>query len=66
MSERLKLGRRIVELTHPDKVLFPRPKLTKRDLARHYERVAPVCPTCRAGRSRSRPTRAGSMATATS
>jgi bifunctional non-homologous end joining protein LigD len=31
-----------VELTHPDKVLFPRARVTKRDLARHYERVAPV------------------------
>ncbi len=42
MSERLKVGRRTVELTHPDKVLFPRAKVTKLDLARHYERVAPV------------------------
>jgi bifunctional non-homologous end joining protein LigD len=42
VSERLKVGRRTVELTHPDKVLFPRAKVTKRDLARHYERVAPV------------------------
>jgi bifunctional non-homologous end joining protein LigD len=29
-----------VEITHPGKVLFWRPKLTKRDLARHYQRVA--------------------------
>lgn len=42
MSERLRVGRRTVELTHPDKVLFPRPGLTKLDLARHYERAAPV------------------------
>ena len=31
-----------MNFTHPDKVLFPRAKLTKLDLARHYERVAPV------------------------
>jgi bifunctional non-homologous end joining protein LigD len=42
MSERMRVGRRTVELTHPDKVLFPRAKVAKRDLARHYERVAPV------------------------
>ena len=42
MSERLRVGRRTVQLTHPDKVLFPRAKVTKRDLARHYELVAPV------------------------
>ena len=42
MSQRLKVGRRAIELTHPDKVLFPRAKVTKFDLARHYERVAPV------------------------
>ena len=42
MSERLRVGRRTVALTHPDKMLFPRAKVTKRDLARHYERVAAV------------------------
>ena len=42
MSESLKVGRRTVALTHPDKVLFPQAKVTKRDLARHYERVAPL------------------------
>jgi bifunctional non-homologous end joining protein LigD len=42
VTERLKVGRRTVGLTHSSKVLFPRAKVTKRDLARHYERVAPV------------------------
>ncbi len=42
MSESLKVGRRTVALTHPEKVLFPKAKVTKRDLARHYERVAPL------------------------
>jgi len=50
VSERLKVGRRAVELTHPDKLLFPRAKLTKRDLARHYERAAPLMRPYVAGR----------------
>lgn len=29
-----------MEITHPDKVLFPKPKITKSVLAHHYERVA--------------------------
>lgn len=40
MAEELKIGRRTVAISHPDKVLFPRAKLTKLDLARHYELVA--------------------------
>jgi bifunctional non-homologous end joining protein LigD len=40
--ERIRAGRRTVEITHPDRVMFPRAGLTKLDLARHYERVAPV------------------------
>ena len=42
MTERIRAGRRTVEITHPDRVMFPRAGLTKLDLARHYERVAPV------------------------
>jgi bifunctional non-homologous end joining protein LigD len=42
VTEQLKVGRRTVRVTHPDKVLFPRAKLTKHDLAEHYERVAEV------------------------
>jgi bifunctional non-homologous end joining protein LigD len=38
----LRIGNRDVRITHPDKVLFPQAKLTKLDLARHYERAAPV------------------------
>lgn len=40
MSETLRFGRYTVELTKPDKVLFPGDGLTKRDLAAHYRRVA--------------------------
>ena len=42
MAEELRLGRRTVAISHPDKVLFPRSGVTKLDLARHYERVGPV------------------------
>lgn len=42
MGEQIRLGRRTVELTHPDKVLFAPAKVTKRDLARHLECAAPL------------------------
>jgi bifunctional non-homologous end joining protein LigD len=34
------VGRRDVQISHPDKRLFTDPPITKLDLARHYERVA--------------------------
>lgn len=41
--ERLRVGRRAIEITHPGKVMFAGdPPVTKLDLARHYERVAPA------------------------
>ena len=42
MTERIRAGRRAVEITHADRVMFPRVGLTKLDLARHYDRVAPA------------------------
>jgi bifunctional non-homologous end joining protein LigD len=39
MTETIRVGRREIEITHPYKPLFARPKATKLDLARHYERV---------------------------
>jgi bifunctional non-homologous end joining protein LigD len=41
MTEDLKVGRHEIRITHADRVVFPQPNLTKLDLARHYERVAP-------------------------
>jgi bifunctional non-homologous end joining protein LigD len=41
MSLTIRAGRRTVEVSRPDKVLFP-PNLTKADLARHYDAVADV------------------------
>ena len=40
MSETIAVGRRKVEISHPDKLLFERPGITKLELARYYERVA--------------------------
>jgi bifunctional non-homologous end joining protein LigD len=42
VANTLKVGRRQVAVSHPDKVLFPKAGITKLDLARHYERVAPA------------------------
>lgn len=40
MKETIAIGRRRIEITHADKLLFERPAITKLDLARHYEGVA--------------------------
>jgi bifunctional non-homologous end joining protein LigD len=42
MTETLRVGRRAIEVTHPEKVLFDEAAVTKLDLARYYERVAPA------------------------
>ena len=42
MTVELKVGRRDVKITHEDRVVFPEAGLTKLDIARHYERVAPA------------------------
>jgi bifunctional non-homologous end joining protein LigD len=39
-SELITVGRRRIEITHPDKVMFKRPAITKLELARYYEQVA--------------------------
>lgn len=36
----IRVGRRTVEISHPDKALFARPPITKLDLVHHYEQVA--------------------------
>jgi bifunctional non-homologous end joining protein LigD len=38
----IRVGRRTVELSNPDKVLFSKHGITKRDLAEHYRTVAPA------------------------
>jgi len=40
MSATVSLGRRRVQISHPDKELFPDPTVTKLDLASYYEGVA--------------------------
>ena len=41
-AEVVRAGRRRIEITHPERVMFPVAGLTKLDLARHYEAVAGV------------------------
>lgn len=38
----LKVGGREVEITHPDKILFPKSKITKGDLVEYYRAIAPL------------------------
>jgi bifunctional non-homologous end joining protein LigD len=37
---KIKTGRRIVEISHPDKIMFPDIELTKFDLAVYYQKIA--------------------------
>lgn len=41
-TEAIRVGRRIVEITHPEKVLFPHDGITKRDFVGYYHRIAPA------------------------
>jgi bifunctional non-homologous end joining protein LigD len=41
-TETLRIGRHEVPITHADRPVFPAAGLAKLDLARHYERVAPL------------------------
>ena len=48
---RVRVGAYLIEVTHPDKVLFPGPRpLTKRDLVEYYRRIAPTMLPYLAGR----------------
>ena len=40
--EAVRIGRQPVEITRPEKVLFPKEGITKRDLIEYYQRIAPV------------------------
>jgi bifunctional non-homologous end joining protein LigD len=42
MTETIRIGRRTIEISHPEKVLFPDPKVTKLDLVNHYQAIAPA------------------------
>ena len=38
----MRVGRYTIEITHPDKILFPSPRLTKQDLVEYYQQIAPT------------------------
>ena len=42
MNETVTAGRHEITVTHADRAVFPQANLSKLDLARHYERVAPL------------------------
>jgi bifunctional non-homologous end joining protein LigD len=42
MTERLTAGGRTIEISHPDRLLFPDAGITKLELARYYAAIAPV------------------------
>jgi bifunctional non-homologous end joining protein LigD len=41
-DRQIRVGRRSITISHPDKVLFPDDGITKLELAEHYARVGPV------------------------
>ena len=42
MDEQIRIGRRTVRVTHPERVLFPRDGVTKGDVARYYLEIGDV------------------------
>lgn len=47
-SDTVNVGKRSIEITHPDRVLFPRDSYTKKDIADYYAWVAPhMYPLCK-------------------
>jgi bifunctional non-homologous end joining protein LigD len=42
MNDEIEIGRRRVRVTHPERVLFPRDGVTKRDLAQYYVEIGDV------------------------
>ncbi len=38
----IKIGKYTVKITNPDKILFPKAKLTKTDLIKYYQKIAPI------------------------
>ncbi len=38
----IKVGKEVIEVTNPDKVLFPKAKITKQDFVSYYQKIAPI------------------------
>src|SRR5438093_3858353 len=41
-GEPIRVGRETVEITRPEKVLFPKDGISKRELVEYYRRIAPI------------------------
>ena len=41
-NEAIRVGGRVVEITRPEKLLFPGDRITKREFVEYYRRIAPV------------------------
>jgi bifunctional non-homologous end joining protein LigD len=41
-AERMQVGRRVIEIARPDKLLFPRDGITKGELVAYYRKIAPI------------------------
>src|SRR5437867_600533 len=41
-GEPIRAGRETVEITRPEKVLFPKDEISKRELVEYYRRIAPI------------------------
>jgi bifunctional non-homologous end joining protein LigD len=39
---KLKLGKRIIEITHENKIYFPKDKITKKDVIEYYKKIGPT------------------------
>lgn len=39
--KKLKVGNRIIEVSNPDKIIFPKSKITKLEFVEYYQRIAP-------------------------
>lgn len=40
-NKKLKVGKRIIEISNPDKIIFPKSKITKLEFVEYYQRIAP-------------------------
>jgi bifunctional non-homologous end joining protein LigD len=42
MNMKIKVGKEIIDISNPEKLLFPKAKLTKQDFVEYYQKIAPT------------------------